>query len=80
MHGELRAFVMTGQYDRVLPMNIYPVILLKAILAGDIEKMEALGIYEIAEEDFALCEFVCTSKIPVQNIVTQGLTLAREEG
>lgn len=79
LHGELRAFVMTGQYDRVLPMNIYPVILLKAILANDIERMEQLGIYEIAEEDFALCEFVCTSKIDVQKIVTQGLELMREE-
>ncbi|MEO6130202.1 MAG: Na(+)-translocating NADH-quinone reductase subunit A [Saprospiraceae bacterium] len=80
MHGEERAFVMTGQYDKVLPMNIYPVFLLKAILAKDIENMEALGIYEVAEEDFALCEFVCTSKIDVQKIITEGLELIRTEG
>jgi len=80
LHGEERAFVMTGQYDKVLPMNIYPVFLLKAILAKDIERMEALGIYEIAEEDFALCEFVCTSKIDVQKIVAEGLEYVRLEG
>lgn len=79
-HGEERAFVMTGQYDKVLPMNIYPVYLLKAILAQDIEKMEALGIYEVAEEDFALCEFVCTSKINVQQIISEGIQLMLEEG
>jgi Na+-transporting NADH:ubiquinone oxidoreductase subunit A len=80
MHGEKRAFVMTGQYDKVLPMNIFPVHLLKAILSKDIDKMEQLGIYEVAEEDFALCEFVCTSKIDVQNIIRQGLEYIRKEG
>ncbi|MCB0529721.1 MAG: Na(+)-translocating NADH-quinone reductase subunit A [Lewinellaceae bacterium] len=80
MHGERRAFVMTGQYDKVLPMNIYPVHLLKAILAKDIERMEQLGIYEVSEEDFALCEFVCTSKIDVQQIVSEGLEYVRLEG
>lgn len=80
LHGEERAFVMTGQYDKVLPMNIFPVFLLKAILARDIERMEQLGIYEIAEEDFALCEFVCTSKIDVQQIVAEGLEFMRKEG
>jgi Na+-transporting NADH:ubiquinone oxidoreductase subunit A len=80
LHGEERAFVMTGQYDKVLPMNIYPVFLLKAILARDIENMEALGIYEVSEEDFALCEFVCTSKIDVQQIIAEGLDFIREEG
>ena len=79
MHGEERAFVMTGQYDKVLPMNIYPVFLLKAILAKDLDSMEALGIYEVAEEDFALCEFVCTSKIDVQNIISEGLELIQAE-
>lgn len=79
LHGEERAFVMTGQYDKVLPMNIFPVFLLKAILAKDIEKMEALGIYEVSEEDFALCEFVCTSKIAVQQIIREGLNLMLEE-
>ncbi|MCP9767271.1 Na(+)-translocating NADH-quinone reductase subunit A [Lacihabitans sp. LS3-19] len=76
-HGEERAFVVSGEYDKVLPMNIMPVILLKSILAKDIERMEALGIHEISEEDFALCEFVCTSKIDVQNIVREGLELIR---
>jgi Na+-transporting NADH:ubiquinone oxidoreductase subunit A len=79
-HGEERAFVMTGEYDKVLPMNIYPVFLLKAILAKDLEKMEALGIYEVSEEDFALCEFVCTSKIDVQQIISEGLDMVLEEG
>ncbi|MFN4147440.1 MAG: Na(+)-translocating NADH-quinone reductase subunit A [Runella sp.] len=79
MHGEERAFVMSGQYDKVLPMNIYPVHLLKAILAKDIERMEQLGIYEVAEEDFALCEFVCTSKINVQRIISEGLAYIRQE-
>lgn len=79
-HGEERAFVITGQYDRVLPMNILPVYLLKAILANDIERMEQLGIYEVSEEDFALCEFACTSKIEVQKIISEGLELMRKEG
>jgi Na+-transporting NADH:ubiquinone oxidoreductase subunit A len=80
MHGEERAFVMTGQYDKVLPMKILPVFLLKAILARDIERMEALGIYEVSEEDFALCEFVCTSKVEVQRIISEGLEYVRLEG
>lgn len=79
-HGEQRAFVMTGEYERVLPMNILPTYLLKAILARDIERMEQLGIYELAEEDVALCEFVCTSKIPVQRILAEGLEYIRKEG
>lgn len=79
LHGEERAFVMTGEYDRVLPMDILPVYLLKAILAKDIEQMEELGIYEVAEEDFALCEFVCTSKINVQQIIREGLDMMMEE-
>lgn len=79
-HGEERAFVMTGQYDKVLPMDIMPVYLLKAILAKDIERMEQLGIYEVAEEDLALCEFVCTSKIDVQKIIAEGLEYMHKEG
>ena len=79
LHGEERAFVMTGEYDRVLPMDILPVYLLKAILARDIEQMEELGIYEVAEDDFALCEFVCTSKINVQQIIREGLDMMMEE-
>jgi Na+-transporting NADH:ubiquinone oxidoreductase subunit A len=78
-NGSQRAFVMTGEYEKVLPMNIYPVHLLKAILAEDIERMENLGIYEIAEEDFALCEYVCTSKMEVQSLVRQGIELMIKE-
>ncbi|WP_304236758.1 Na(+)-translocating NADH-quinone reductase subunit A [Jiulongibacter sediminis] len=79
-HGEERAFVVSGQYEKVLPMNIMPVQLLKSIMAKDIERMEALGIHELAEEDLALCEFVCTSKIDVQQILREGLDLLEEEG
>jgi Na+-transporting NADH:ubiquinone oxidoreductase subunit A len=73
MHGEHRAFVVTGEYEKVFPMDIYPVQLLKAIITNDIEAQENLGIYEVAPEDFALCEFVCTSKIESQEIVRKGL-------
>lgn len=79
LHGGERAFVMTGQYEKVLPMDIYPMQLLKAILAEDIEMMENLGIYEIAEEDFALCEYICPSKIEIQSIVRKGLDLMVRE-
>ncbi len=78
-NGEERAFVMTGQYEAVFPFDIYPVILLKAILANDIEQMEKLGLYEVAPEDFALCEFVCTSKINSQSIVREGLDVLKKE-
>lgn len=78
-HGEERAFVVTGQYEEVTPMDIYPQHLLKAIMARDFEKMEGLGIYEVAEEDLALCEFVCTSKQPVQEILREGLDYVREQ-
>ena len=79
-HGEERAFVMTGEYEKVLPMDVMPVQLLKSILAQDLEAMENLGIYEVIEEDLALCEFVCTSKIDVQMILSDGLDLMAEEG
>ena len=79
LHGGERAFVMTGEYEKVLPMDIYPVALLKSILVDDIDKMEQLGIYEVIEEDLALCEFVCTSKTPVQSILRKGLTDLRKE-
>jgi Na+-transporting NADH:ubiquinone oxidoreductase subunit A len=78
-HGGERAFVMSGEYEKVLPMDILPVHLLKAILIEDIELMENLGIYEVAEEDFALCEYVCTSKTEVQQIIRKGLDLMRKE-
>lgn len=79
MNGEERAYVVTGQYENVLPMDVYPQHLIKAIMMGDIELMENLGIYEVAEEDFALCEFSCTSKMPVQEILRGGLDLVRKE-
>jgi len=79
LHGGQRAFVLSGQYEKVLPMDILPVQLLKSILAEDIDKMEQLGIYEVVEEDMALCEFVCTSKIEVQEILRQGLDILRKE-
>ena len=79
-HGEKRAFVVTGQYESVLPMDIYPQHLLKAILVNDLERMEGLGIYEVVEEDFALCEFACTSKQDIQAILRQGLDMMREQG
>ena len=79
IHGGERAFVMTGEYEKLVPMDIFPVHLLKAIIVEDIDKMEQLGIYEVIEEDFALCEFVCTSKISVQSILRQGLTMLRKE-
>jgi Na+-transporting NADH:ubiquinone oxidoreductase subunit A len=79
LHGEKRAYVMTGQYEKVLPMDMLPVQLIKAILADDIEKMENLGIYEVIEEDLALCEFVCTSKTEVQDILRRGINLMIHE-
>ncbi|MDR1584484.1 MAG: Na(+)-translocating NADH-quinone reductase subunit A [Prevotellaceae bacterium] len=79
LNGGERAFVVTNQYEKVLPMDIYPVYLLKAILAEDIDKMEQLGIYEVIEEDLALCEFVCTSKIEVQAILRKGINLMIKE-
>ncbi|MDP2114107.1 MAG: Na(+)-translocating NADH-quinone reductase subunit A [Bacteroidota bacterium] len=79
LHGGERAFVLSGQYEKYLPMDILPVYLLKAILANDIDKMEELGIYEIVEEDLALCEYACTSKVKVQDIVRQGLDLMMKE-
>lgn len=79
IHGGERAFVVTGEYEKVVPMDIYPMQLFKAILAEDIDMMENLGIYEVAEEDFALCEFICPSKIEIQSIVRRGLDLMIKE-
>lgn len=78
-HGEDRAFVVTGQYEQVLPMNLYPVHLLKSIIANDLDKMEGLGIYEVVEEDLAICEFVCTSKQPVQKTLRDGIEYLKEQ-
>ena len=79
MNGGERPFVVTGLYEQYLPMDIYPVYLLKAILAQDIDKMENLGIYEVVEEDFALCEFVDPSKIDIQQIIRDGINLMIKE-
>jgi len=79
MHGGKRAIVVSGQYEEVLPMDILPEQLFKSILIEDIDKMEQLGIYEIAEEDIALCEFVCTSKMDLQKIVRDGINLMMKE-
>lgn len=81
LHGGERAFVISGQYEQLVPMDILPVHLLKAILVNDIDKMEQLGIYEVIEEDFALCEYACTSKIEVQKILREGInTMIKELG
>ena len=77
--GGRRAMILTGELDRVFPFDIYPEFLLKAIMAFDIDKMEGLGIYEVAPEDFALPEFVDTSKEPLQKIVRDGLQRLRAE-
>jgi Na+-transporting NADH:ubiquinone oxidoreductase subunit A len=79
LNGEERSFVVSGQYEKVFPFDIYPVQLIKSIVTNDIEKMENLGIYEVSPEDFALCEFVCTSKINIQEIVRNGLNLIYKE-
>lgn len=79
LNGGKRSLVMSGEYEKVLPMNIYPVYLIKAVLANDIDKMEQFGIYEVIEEDLALCEFVCTSKTDVQDILRGGINLMIKE-
>ncbi|MBY5957252.1 Na(+)-translocating NADH-quinone reductase subunit A [Membranicola marinus] len=78
-HGEKRAFVMTGQYEEVLPVDTYPQQFFKGIVTQDIDRMEGLGIYELVEEDVALCEFVCTSKQPLQRILREGLDYMQYE-
>ena len=77
--GGERHMIMSGEYDKVLPMDIYGEYLIKAIIAGDIDKMEQLGIYEVAPEDFALAEFVDSSKLELQRIVREGLNNLRKE-
>ena len=77
--GGERHIIMSGEYDSVLPMDIYGEFLIKAIIVGDIDKMEQLGIYEVSPEDFALAEFVDSSKLELQRIVRQGLNMLRKE-
>ena len=78
-NGEHRAFVVTGSYEEVFPLDIYPMQLLKACMYKDLDEMEALGAYEVAPEDFALTEFICVSKQPHQKIIREGLDLMMEE-
>ena len=77
--GGERHMIMSGEYDKVLPMDIYGEYLIKAIIAGDIDKQEQLGIYEVSPEDFAVAEFVDSSKLELQKIVRQGLDVLRKE-
>ncbi len=79
LNGEERALVVTGEMEKVMPMDVYPMQLIKACLAGDLEKMENLGIYEVAPEDFALVDYVCTSKIEAQEILREGLDIMIKE-
>ncbi len=79
LNGGERAIVLSGEYDKMLPMDIYAEFLIKAIIAFDIDKMEQLGIYEVAPEDFALAEFADTSKLELQRIVREGLDKMRAE-
>ena len=77
--GGSRHMIMSGEYDKVIPMDIYAEYLIKAIIAGDIDRMEQLGIYEVAPEDFALAEFADSSKLELQRIVREGLDMLRKE-
>ena len=77
--GGRRAMIMSGEYDKVLPMDILAEYLIKAIISRNIDDMEKLGIYEIAPEDMALCEYVDTSKLEIQKIVREGLDYLRAE-
>ena len=79
-HGDMRPLVFTGNFERVFPFDIYPTQLIKACIIGDIELMENLGIYEVEPEDFALCEFIDTSKTDIQAIIREALEKLRKEG
>ena len=78
-NGEHRAFVVTGSYEEVFPLDIYPMQLLKACMVKDLDEMEQLGLYEVAPEDFSLTEFICISKQPHQAIIREGLDLLKQE-
>jgi Na+-transporting NADH:ubiquinone oxidoreductase subunit A len=79
LHGGERAFVVSDVYGKVLPMNLFPVYLAKACLAKNIEDMEKYGIFEVLEEDLAVCEYVCPSKINIQAIISDGIELMLKE-
>ena len=78
-NGEHRAFVVTGHYEQVFPMDIFPMQLLKACMVKDLDEMEHLGLYEVAPEDFSLTEFICISKQPHQQIIREGLDYLQQE-
>lgn len=78
-NGEHRAFVVTGMYEEVFPLDIYPLQLLKACMVKDLDEMEQLGLYEVIPEDFSLTEFICISKQPHQQIIREGLDLLHKE-
>lgn len=79
LHGGVRAFVLSDAYSKVLPMDLYPIYLIKACLAGDIDKMEQFGIYEVLEEDLALCEYIDPCKNEIQEIISEGISLMLKE-
>lgn len=79
LHGGIRAYVMTGKFEKVFPFDIYPLQLIKSVIVEDIDLMENLGIYEIDHEDFALCEVIDTSKTEIQSIIRKGLDMMRQE-
>ena len=79
MHGSVRPFLFTGQFERVFPFDIYPLQLIKACIVGDVELQEKLGIYEVEPEDFALCEFIDPSKTDIQPIIREALEVLRKE-
>lgn len=79
LNGEIRAFVVTGEMEKVFPFDILPMHLIKSVMYNDIDLMENLGIYEVAPEDFALCEFVCTSKVDIQEVIRGGLDVIQTE-
>jgi Na+-transporting NADH:ubiquinone oxidoreductase subunit A len=80
MHGEVRALVLSGHYDKVMPLNIMVDFLIRAVMAGDTDETIALGILETDPEDFALCDVICPSKVEIQDLISQGLRMIEEEG
>jgi Na+-transporting NADH:ubiquinone oxidoreductase subunit A len=80
VHGGTRAFIQTGDYEKVLPMDILPAHLVKSIIAEEIEDMIALGLLEVDEEDFALCSYICPSKIDFGKYIREGLEILEKEG
>lgn len=79
MHGGVRPYIMTGEFEKIFPFDIFPLQLIKACIIKDIDLMENLGIYEVDEEDFALCEVIDPSKTPIQKIIREGIDLIHKE-